>query len=803
MLRPLRRNWKLYSIAVFSLAVAMALSVAGLSLSNALLLRPPLARDPDRLVHIFTVAANGAKESVSYLDYEYLRDHNRGLAGIAAFNYGFYRYDLTFQGREELAEMDGVSDNYFQVLGIQPFLGRFFTAGDDRRRAGEAVLTYACWKRWGADPQIAGKTISINRQPLVILGVAPPQFIGPEFGIASDVVVNLAAPQRIGEASLEDRQARLLLLVGRLRPGVTRSQARAEVRTLWTQLAAAWPDVERDRSLDVLPAGVLPPEQLPTARLISAVLIAAVLLILLIACANTSNLLLAVATGRRQEALVKTALGASRRRLILEFLRETLALAAAGGALGYALATVTLQWISRFDVPLPMIGALPISADLHPGFAVTAATLLLIAGTTLVSGLAPAWYASRLDLATALSGESGGSGPRRGILRHAVVVVQVAVCTLVLVGAGLCTRSLYNLRHVDPGFSARNILMLVVGAEDIPPAQIPRLYDALRSAAARIPGVEAVSLSDDLPLGGDNGDHDEVQFTDRPAAAQKIFIDKQSVGEDYFSTLGIRLLTGRWFRASDRETSPEVVVINHFMAERYWPRKDAVGRTIRIVDPTRPQGSRTVTIAGVVADGKYTNLDDPPQSFLYLSLAQHPVPDFRLIARTGADPRRWSEPMASLVRQLGMKTPVPPITLASWINLTLFVPLVTFGATVGLGLLAILLAAVGLYGAISYSVGGRRKELGIRIALGARPAQLMRLVFRETLALVGSGVLAGAALGVAAGQLFHSRFYGVHAVEWTVLAPVALGMVAASLAIAFAAARRWTRMNPMDAVRHG
>ncbi len=466
---------------------------------------------------------------------------------------------------------------------------------------------------------------------------------------------------------------------------------------------------------------------------------------------------------------------------------------------------MALAWVSRFDVTLPMIGTLPISADLHPGALVTAVTLALIAVATAVSGIAPALYASKPDLAAALSGEMAIGGTGRGTIRHAVVLVQVAVCTLVLVGMGLCWRSVSNLRRVDPGFSARRILMLSVyfDTAQVSKEQGAQLYDALRRGARQLPGVEAVSLSDDLPLGGDTGDRDEIRMTDRPQGSQRIFIERQAVDEDYLSTWGIRLLAGRWFRASDRETAPETIVINHFMAERFWSHQDAIGRTIRIVDNTRAEGSRLVTIVGVVADGKYDNLDDPPQPIMYLALGQHYVPEFRLIVRTRGDPRRWAGPVSAMVRGLGVKLPVAPIPLEDWLNLTMFVPLAMLGATAGLSLLAVLLAAVGLYGAISYSVRGRRKELGIRIALGARPAQLTRMVFRETLATAGVGVVAGLALGAAAGDLFRARFYAVASLEWDVLAPVAVGVVAASLAIAFAAARRWTRMNPMDAVRHG
>jgi predicted permease len=800
MIRSLLKNWKLNSIAVFSLAIAMALSVVALSVSNAILLRPPLARDPERLVTLYTVAGNGAKESFSYPDYQYVRDHNRSFAGIAALNYGFNKYETSYGNRDELASLDAVSDNYFDVMGIQPFLGRFFASGDDQRHTPAAVLTYSCWQRWGADPGIAGKTVVINRHPLTIIGVAPKAFITPVFGFGAEVIVNLGAPANIGGVSIGDREERSLLLLGRLNPGTMGGQARAEVQTLWRQLAAAYPQAERNRTADLTSSTVLPPDEVDAARLLAAVLTAAALLVLLIACANAANLLLALATGRRQEALIKTALGASRIRLIGEFLKETVVLCASGGALGYALASVALAWLSRFDAPLPVIGFVQIAADLHPGALVAASTVALIVLASLVSGLAPALYASKPNLASALSGEIAIGGRRRGVIRNIVVVIQVAICTLVLVGTGVCLRSLHNLRQVDPGFSARRIVVLYPDIEGLPREQGSRLQDQLRRGVQQIGGVESVSLVRSLPLGGFVGNdfaHEEIRFTDRPASDQKTFVYSTVVDEDYFSTLGIRLLSGRPFRSTDLEKSPEVIVINHFMAEQFWPHQDPIGRTIRIAGE-----NRLLTIVGVAADGKYGDLDEAQLPFMYHALRQHYESDITLIARTTGDPRLWAEPISRIIRQIGVKLPLPPATMEGWMNVTLFYPLLILGCVSGLSVLGMLLATIGLYGAISYSVGERKRELGIRVALGARPAQLMQLVFRETLSVAGAGVLTGLALGVAATTIFRSQFYGIHRMEWFVLVPVTAAMIAISLAIAFAAARRWTRMNPMDAVRH-
>jgi predicted permease len=800
MIRSLLKNWKINSIAVFSLAIAIALSVVALSISNAILLRPPVAHDPERLVTLYTVAGNGAKESFSHPDYTYVRDHSRTLSGVAALNYGYYMYDVSYGNRDELGTLDAVSDNYFEVMGIRPFLGRFFAPGDDQVRAPAAVLTYSCWTRWDSDPGIIGKTVIVNKHPLTIVGVSPKVLIAPVFGFAADVIVNIGGPANIGGDPIEDREARFLLLVGRLNPGATREQARAELRVLWNQLATAYPQAERNRTADLVHATVLPPDQINTARFLVAVLITAALLTLLIACANVANLLLALATQRRQETLIKMALGASRMRLIGEFLKETIVLCASGGVLGYALALAALAWLSRFDVSIPVLGSLRIAADLHPGALVAALTLALIVLASVVSGLAPALYASKPNLASALSGEIAIGGTRRGVIRNAVAVTQVTVCTLVLVGTGLCLRSLHNLRQVDPGFSARRIVMIFPDTGGLAKEQGARLYAELRRRVGQIGGIESVSLVRSLPLGGGGGndfDHEEVRFTDRPASDQKTFVHSTIVDENYFSTLGIPLLAGRPFRFSDLEKMPEVIVINRFMAEQFWPRQNPIGRTILTA-----KGNRLLTIVGVAADGKYGDLDEPQLPFMYHALGQRYQSDITLIARTRGDPRLWTEPISRTIRQMGVKLPFPAASMESWMNLTLFYPLLALGCAGGLSALAMLLTTIGLYGTISYSVGERRMELGIRTALGAGPAQLMQLVFRETLIVAGTGVMAGLALGVAAGTILRSQFYGIHRLEWFVLAPVAMAMIAISLAIALAAGWRWAHMSPMDAVRH-
>jgi len=797
-------NWKLNSIAVVSLAIALALGVVALSISNAILLRPPLSRDPNQLVLIYTSEKPGEAQQMSYLEYQYIREHADSFSEVGAFNRGISKGTITFRGRDAIAMENTVSDNYFQVMGIHPFIGRFFTPGDDANRVASVVLSYAFWKREGGDPKIIGKSIKIGDQSRPIIGVAPREFLSPVFGFGCDLVLNVA---HSSDDDLKNRELRSLMPVGRLKPGAGLAQARAEVRGLWSQLARDFSKADKDRVAAVAPISVYSPEDVKTAQLISAVLIACSLLILLIACANTANLLLALATLRRQEALIKTALGASRGRLIREFLKETGVVCAFGGILGYGLASLALSELSTFDLNLPTMGVIRISADLHPGGLVAVLTVALIAIASLASGLAPALYASKPNLASALTGEIAIGGTRRGWIRGIVVSVQVAVCTLVLAGTGLCWQSLHNLRSVDPGFSARNLVSVMAFPENgIKPERGLEISGEIRRTMNAMHGVESVALADGLPLGGGDGDHDDVHFADRPDDPEKKnIIDFAVVDENYFTTLCIRLLEGRVFRASDAAGSPDVVVINRFMAEKYWPHQSAVGRTIRIVEDSRRPGAgskSSATIVGVVANGKYDDLDEPIRPYLYHPLAQHFPGVITVIVRTAGDPRQWLQPMVGALNKLDVALPLPPTTMDSWMTLTLFVPILTLGCVSGISILAMLLATAGLFGAISYSVSDRRRELGIRIALGARPGQVMQMIFRQTLWIVGAGIVAGLGLSVVAGMLFSDQFYQVHPVEWTVLAPVGLGMVAICLAIAFAAARKWTQMNPMDAVRH-
>jgi len=788
-LRILRKHWKLTAIAVFSLSIAMALGVVSLSVSNTVLLLPPAAPEPDRLVAISSRSASEAVGQISYPDYKYIRENNHVFTDVAAAPNSI-SVNANSDGSHEVKVVTRpVSDNYFAVLGIRPYLGRFFSPGDDQAKEPVAVMTYSCWKRLGADPNIAGKTVV----GVTILGVTPREFTGSFYGVNGDLLTSLSKNSNNADWFTQ-RDSRQLFLTARLKPGVSRRQAQAEMTALAGQLATAYPKEDKNRTAMVTRATLLPPDGIADAELVTGILMVVVLLVLLIACANVANLLLAVAVGRRQEAAIKLALGSQRGRLIREFLRESAVLCAASAALGYAIAAAAIARFANFTITLPNVGPFSFGIVLKLDATVAAFTIALMLIAILATGLAPALYASSPDVAQVLSGEIVVGGTRKRVRRNVLVIVQVAVCTLVLVGMGLCQRDLYNLRHVDPGFSARNLVaMMVFPTLDNPTeTQGKEFQGSMRTEVAALPGVEAVSLALEVPLMGANPI--PVQF---PESGDKVPIAHTIVDGDYFSTLGIRVLAGRVFDSRDREGAPDAIVINRKMADQFWPGHDPVGQSVIVGEP-----GRKAFVVGIVADGKYEDLEEPARPYFYYAVSQHYQIAVNIIARTKGDPRRWLEPLAQLIRKRGLFSLAPPSAFDSWMDLTLLGERVTAGCVAALSGLGLLLAIIGLFGAISYSVSERKKELGIRVALGAQPRQLLQMVLRQTLVIAGTGVAVGILLGVGVTMLVRSQFYNVAAVEWTVLVPVGIAMLGVSLLVAYVSARPWIRINPMEAVRH-
>ena len=378
------------------------------------------------------------------------------------------------------------------------------------------------------------------------------------------------------------------------------------------------------------------------------------------------------------------------------------------------------------------------------------------------------------------------------------MAVQVAVCTLVFIGVGLCLRSLNNLQHVNLGFATRNIAILTAGSQSVSEDQGRQLYVKMRETASQIYGVESVSLAGDIPVSQNEGSVEQIRVGDSstPAAGAES-VAFVTVDENYFSTLGIPLLTGRVFTSADARKAPEVTIVNHLMAEKYWPGQNPIGKTVQIEN-----GHRVATVVGVVADGKYVDIDEPPRPFMYFDLHQHYQSAVYLLARTKGAPRPWLTRLSEALQKAAPGLFFLTLTMDDWLDFALFVPRITLFCIAGFGGLAFMLATVGLYGAVFYSVSERKKELGIRAALGARPRDLRNMVLGQTGVVATTGVSLGILGGVIASALVRSFLYGIRPVEWTVFAAVALIMGFMTVLTAYSAARPWLHTDPMESVRH-
>jgi putative ABC transport system permease protein len=799
--RILRKHAKLTSIAILSLAIGMAAASVGLSTFNALLVQPPAVPEPNRLLTIYTVTPDDPFNQLSYPDYRYYRDNNSVFTGLCAIPFNISVQTLTVEHNEKKGLTNIVSDNYFSALGLQPFLGRWFTPGEDDQPSTSVVLSYAYWKSLGADPGIIGKSLTTNGATLTIIGVAPRGFAGTILTDIPDAWFPLS--HQTGDWRT-DRNSRGYSLIGRMKPGVTTAQALTNMQMLSTQLAVAYPETNKQRVAAVTKTSMLPPDSVSDAKFLGLLILAVVALVLFAACANVANLLLSLASARRHEILIRAALGASRARLIRQLLLDSTIISAAGGLLGFALAEYGLHRLLDFKPFMPGLGIINVTLDFRPDFTVLAVMVLVVLAVGFATGLAPGLQASTPNLAGALSGEIAIGGTRKGRVRNLLVVLQVAACTVVLIGVGLCFKSLINLRKVDLGFTYRNVDLVVFNdlnsqTNRYSEQQGRALYGRIREAVGQLPGVESVTVANIIPLGWSGTPGTEhVQIEGISADPEHpLSIGSGAVDAEYFSTIGISVLAGRVFQESDTPKSPEVIVINHTMAEKYWPNQNPVGRRIRVQD-----GKRTITVIGVVGDTKYTDVDEEPTPIFYYALSQHYQSNFSVLVRTHGNPAQWTTALYGVFQKLDSSLGYTNVTMEENTNFALYIPRLVLICIAGFGVLAFLLAAAGLYGAVFYSVSERTREMGIRVALGAQQWDLWKLIFRQTSTITLIGVGAGIAGGIGASILARSLLYKIQSVEWYVLVGVALVMLAMTIVTAYSAARPWMRVDPMQSVRH-
>jgi predicted permease len=802
-LRLFGRHWRLALAAVLSLSVAIAATVIGLAAYNALLLRPPGVADPGSLLFIHARTASDPFGAVSFAEYTDYRNRARAFSEIAAFPHSISSIAFRTADRYEQVVASQVSNNFFHVLGIPPRLGLLTLRTSRGNDVDDVVVSDAFWKKLGSDPRIVGASVRLNDQRVTIVGVTPASFGGMMLVWEPDVWMSLETAERVlGNAPilLTDRTERWLHMVGRLEPNVSRPQALADLTLVSSGIERDHPVTDKGRSAVLTAVTVTPPGDRGWMSMILGGLVLVVLLTLIIACANVTNLLLGLSTSRRHEMLVRAALGASRVQLVAPMLRESVLLALVSCVLGSGAAYAFLVKLSVFTPSLGGFFPAP-SISLRPDVAVLSVTLILSVVAGLAVGLAPAWRAASDGLSGAINRELSAGEPRKARIRQVLVVIQMAVATIVLVGVGVSIHSFLNLRHVPLGFSARHLAFAGVDLQrsGFDKRTGPPFYERIRLRVAAMPGVEAVTLADEPPMAGFARDRVVTEGEPPPPDGHGADAPYWVVDATYFSTLGIDVLAGRTFDARDKLASPEVVVINSTMARQRWPGGDPIGRRLRIEN-----GNRLVEVIGVVSDGKYEDITEPQLPFMYFALAQHYLPSITVIART-----RGSAALApdSLTRLLLDMDPaivfggMGAMTLDDLLELSLLLPRTIVATNLTFAVLTLALAIVGLYSTVFYSVSQRRKEMGIRAALGAQPRDLFRLVLRQTswVALVGTTL--GVAAGMALLPLASSIFYGIGSTEPAVVVAVALTSALVALVTTYAVARQWIGLSSAEMLR--
>jgi len=808
-IRTLGKTRGLTAVAILSLALGIGANTTIFTFINGLLLRPPMVHDPERLLEVWqrnTTRGSGigSDMQLSFPEYEHYRDHNSTFTEMGAFTGETPAMIWNRAGEGETLRAALVSANFFSILGVQPALGRGFLLEEDRdaTAAPVVVLSHAMWEqRLGSDPAIVGKTLTLNGGSYTVVGVAPAAFTGLIVGFSPDVWTPMSMQRAVSPGlNLNERRMHWLLAVGRLKPGVTRQQAAADLAVLGQQLARDFPETNKNLMPDVVPVELVPSPFRGVAGGISAVLMAIVGLVLLIACANVANLLLAKASSRRREVAVRMALGANRRRLVQQLLTESVLIAAISGVIGLLLSL----WVAPLLLSLRP-ASLAFVVNVSPDIRVLAFTLLASIATGIVFGLAPALQQSKSNQVEHLKDGSAHGGSSRSRLRNALVVAQVTACVVLLVGASLCLRSLLNARSIDPGFDIRNTVAggLNVQTFGYDQSRGRAFYARLLERVRAIPGVRSASLADHLPLGQimrmQGVEIDGYEGSRAPSGMRGLPLDMALVGPDYFDAMGISVLSGRSFKNTDDEKAPPVVMINQQMSERFWPHQNPVGQFVTLMGS---EGSRTrAEIVGVVKTGKYASLGEDPKSFFYRPLLQEYEPGAQLIVRTAAD-TPIIDALRHEVRALDPRMALVGVeTLEQHMQLPLF-PARAAGLLLGLfGLLALTLAIVGLYGVMSYSVSQRTREIGVRMALGARRIDVVRLILGQGLRLTLTGMAIGVLCSVALTWVLRSVLYGISATDPVSFLAVAIVLTMVAAIASYVPARWATRVDPIRALR--
>jgi predicted permease len=799
-LRMLRKQPLFTAIAVLTLALGIGLNTAVFAAVEALLLRPlPGVRRPAELVQLFQSWPGieyGATSIPHFID---VRDRGRdAFSGVAAWD--FVPLNLAVDGRPERVMGQMVSANFFAVLGAGAERGRTFVAEEDVGPGAHpvVVLSDATWRtRFGADPAIVGRAVTVNGQRYTVVGVMPREFKGPAPIVAPAMWVPLMQIGQLrpgGADRLTARGWNFMNVVARLAPGVSAERARDRLAALQRPLAAEYPRSYENASTRLVPqaeAGIDP--RMRAAQVgMSSVVMAVVVMLLLIACVNVANLFLARARDRWREMAVRLSLGAPRGRLVRQLLTESLVFSLLAGGAGVALARGVIALGNRIRLPMDI----PLDPDLRLSVPVLAFALGVSLLTGVLFGLAPALQATRPGLIPALKGEAPVGGGRSRMSRS-LVVAQMALSLVLLVSAGLFLRNLRAAATIDTGFVSGNVLVAGVdpGLQGYDRARAEQFFRTLVARLRAQPTVRAVALAEALPLRIGSSQRGVVVPGYTPSKNEQMSIDETAVSPGYFEAMGIRLLRGRAFTERDDSAAAPVLVVNQRVVERFWRGQDPLGKVVRV-------GGRDHTVVGVVPTGKYRSLGEEPLAFMYFSLAQSWDPGLTVVVRTATDPAALAPVLRSEVAALDPDLPLTDVrTMTNHLGVALL-PARLAGAVLGVfGVLGLVLAAVGIYGVMSYSVAQRTREIGIRMAVGAATGQVLRLVLRQGLGLVALGAAVGLAGGRGAARRVGGLLYGGSARDPMTFVVVPLVLVGVAVLAMWIPARRAAAVDPIVALR--
>jgi predicted permease len=797
--RQLMKQRGFAALAIISMALGIGANTSIFSLVDTVLLRPLAVKEPSQLVELYGTLHNGADWSLqSYPNYKDYRDRNTVLSGL--FVYRVVVSSLTVNNSSQRVWGYLVSGNYFDVLGVKPMLGRAFLPEEDQTPDSHpvAVISYNCWQhRFGGDPSIVGKRVEFNSRPFAIIGVAPKGFLGTEVAYDPEmfIPVMMATAIEPGSRWLERRDNSNLFTVGRLKPGVSEARAKAELETITAQMAKDYPE-NVGRGIRLGKPGLFIPDIENSVFAFTGVLAAVGALVLLLACVNLASLLLTRATERRKEIALRLAIGASRQRLVRQLLTESILISLSGGAAGVMLAAFINSAVRGIRLP----SDITLLFDLRTDWRVLTFALVLSIATGILFSLIPALQSSNPQLVPALKDESSMAGFHRSRLRNGLVVAQVSLSLVLLISAGLIVRSLQAAQKMRPGFNPENAVAISfdVSLQGYNEERGRAFQKQVLERARALPQIENAALTDNLPLGLNYNDNTiYIEGSEFKGASTLPIAIPFGSSPGYFDVMGIPL-RGRDFRDDENKLEHRVAIVNETFAKKFLNGADPIGRRFNWHGPDDP----FFEIVGVVPAGKYNSLGEDPKPAVYTPLYRDYNGGVTLVARTHGDPRAVLNDLRKLVHELDPSVSVYSMkTLRQHLGTSLFPARMAAIALGSFGVLALILAAVGIYGVMSHVVAGRTREIGLRMALGAQLSDVQKLILKQGMFLAAIGSLGGLMVALAGARMMKSLLYGVSSSDPITFACVALLLLNVALLACWIPARRASRVEPMIALR--